>query len=227
VIDIVIPTYGRAHRLADVAANVHANTQSPHRLVFVIELADDDSIHVVGDLSRADDRNVGIAGECGSYSKAMNMAYKHLDGEWLFAGADDLDFTPGWEWEILRREDRDRWFGVYGTNDLINPYVVAGTHATHYLIARWYLDEHGGTVDGGPGSFMHEGYDHQYCDTEFVGTAKARARFRPVLSSVVRHLHWSVGLTPRDATSDKTHARLAEDSALYDSRRHLWQDLSR
>jgi len=82
-------------------------------------------------------------------------------------------------------------------------------------------------VDEGPGSFLHEGYGHNYTDTEFIGTAKARARFRPCLDSVVRHLHQSAGFTPHDATHDKAEATYGADSELYDARRPLWQNLSR
>ena len=223
MIDIIIPTYRRAERIAAVARNAHEATTTDHRVWFVVELDDEDSIHA------ADDAGEGVIVNLRSrnYAGAMNAAYERLDSDWLFAGADDLEFFPGWDAEILARVDADNWFGIYGTNDLLNPYVLAGHHATHYLVARWYLDDLGGTVDGGPGSFMHEGYGHNYTDTELIGTAKARSRFRPVLLSIVRHLHQSAGLTPHDATHVKAEASYGADSELYDLRRPLWQNLSR
>src|SRR5690606_14218191 len=128
---------------------------------------------------------------------------------------DDLHFHPGWDTAALAH--MDGWIKVVGTNDLLNPYVRDGLHATHYLIARDYLDNIGGCVDEGPGSFLHEGYDHQYTDTEFIGTAKARARFRPCLESVVEHLHAYSGKGEApDATTEKASARVVQDSDLYD-----------
>jgi hypothetical protein len=116
---------------------------------------------------------------------------------------------------------------VVGTNDLCNPYVSAGMHSTHSLVDRRYLDEVGGVVDAGPGSFLPTCFTHQFTDTEFIGTAKMRAVFAPCLDSVVEHLHWSLGLTPSDATTAKTIAHLDDDAALYDERKELWCNLSR
>ena len=116
---------------------------------------------------------------------------------------------------------------VVGTNDLCNPYVSAGMHSTHSLVDRRYLDEVGGTVDAGPGSFLPTCFQHNYTDTEFIGTAKMRAVFAPCLDSVVEHLHWSLGLTPEDATTAKTIAHLDDDGRLYDERKDLWCNLSR
>jgi hypothetical protein len=116
---------------------------------------------------------------------------------------------------------------VVGTNDLLNPYVLAGSHSTHSLVARWYLDEHGGVVDMGPGSFLPESYDHNFTDTEFIGTAKMRARFRPCLEAVVEHLHVLTGKSPADATHERSVRGFADDSALYDARRDLWFGLTR
>ena len=66
----------------------------------------------------------------------------------MFAGADDLNFHPGWDTAALAV--MDGWVQVVGTNDLLNPYVTAGLHATHYLVDRRYLDDVGGVVDQGP-----------------------------------------------------------------------------
>jgi len=222
MIDIVIPTYGRADRIERVYRNIEATTTAPHLVWFVIEDDDVESRAAVEKI----DRLAWITNEhARSYSGAMNTAYEWTENEWIFAGADDLEFTIGWD--LALAEVRDDWFQVYGTNDLLNPYVVQGYHATHYLVRRAYLDVTGGVVDEGPGSFLHEGYGHNYTDTEFIATAKMRARFRPVLDSVVRHLHESAGLTPRDATHDKADATMGADSALYDSRRDLWFNISR
>lgn len=223
MIAVIIPTYRRADRLARVAANIAANTAVDHRVVFAVEADDTDTIVAAENL----DVDVVINDRAGNYAGAATAAYLAApDADFVFAGADDLHFHPGWDTAALAH--MDGWVQVVGTNDLLNPYVRAGMHATHYLVDRRYLDDIGGVVDQGPGSFLFEGYDHQYTDTEFIGTAKARARFRPCFESVVEHLHAlsGKGAAP-DQTTAKAQARLAEDSALYDRRRHLWQDLSR
>lgn len=226
MIDVLVPTFGRADRLAAVARNIREATAGvDHRVVFIIEdddLASRDALHACAEthvcLTNARARN---------YAGACNTAYHALDGDHLFAGSDDLRFHPGWAQEALARLASNPWTQVAGTNDLLNPYVAQGTHATHYLIERGYLDREGGCVDEGPGSFLHEGYDHQYTDTEFIGTAKARARFLPCHESVVEHMHFLAGKSPHDDTYVRAYADEVKDSQLYDERRALWQDLSR
>jgi hypothetical protein len=215
VIDVLIPTVGRADRLAAVAANVHEATVTPHRVVFIVEEHDKASCAAVADMVPADSGLINLHGP--TYAGAILTGYQQTDGEFLFAGADDLRFHPGWDLAALAVNAQ-----VVGTNDLCNPFVGAGTHATHYLVHRHYLDTVGGVIDQGPGSFLNTIYDHQYTDTEFVGTAIHRGVFAPCMESIVEHLHWSTGKSDPDATTVKTNARISEDEELFRSRRHLW-----
>lgn len=221
MIAVLVPTFGRADRLARVAANIAENTETEHRVVFAVEAEDVASIAAAAEL----DVDVVVNEGRPNYSGAITTAYRETPAEYVFAGADDLNFHPGWDTAALAL--MDGWVQVVGTNDLLNPYVTAGLHATHCLVDRRYLDETGGVVDQGPGSFLFDGYDHQYTDTEFIGTAKMRARFRPCFDSVVEHLNaWS----PKgevDATARKTMRAIDTDSELYDSRRDLWFLISR
>ena len=221
MIAVLVPTFGRADRLARVAANITENTETDHRVVFAVEAEDVESIAAAAEL----DVDVVVNEGRPNYSGAITTAYRETPAEYVFAGADDLNFQPGWDTAALAL--MDGWVQVVGTNDLLNPYVTAGLHATHYLVDRRYLDDVGGVVDQGPGSFLFDGYDHQYTDTEFIGTAKMRARFRPCFDSVVEHLNaWS----PKgeiDATARKTMRAIDTDSELYDSRRDLWFSISR
>lgn len=221
MIDVLVPTYGRAGRLERVRRNIADNTFTQHQVTFIVEADDDRSLL---ELDRIGARWV-VNQRSRNYAGAINTGYEASDCDFMFTGADDLNFHPGWDIKALKAGDD--WFQVVGTNDLLNPYVLAGTHATHYLVDRRYLDDIGGVVDQGPGSFMCELYTHQFTDTEFVGTAKARVRFRPCLEAVVEHLHFTVGKSERDATYEFAYDHLDDDSALYDERRELWQTLSR
>lgn len=221
MIAVLIPTFGRADRLARVAANITENTETDHRVVFAVEAEDVESIAAAAEL----DVDVVVNEGRPNYSGAITTAYRATPAEYVFAGADDLRFHPGWDRAALAH--MDGWVQVVGTNDLLNPFVLAGYHATHFLVDRRYLDEVGGVVDQGPGSFLFDGYGHQYTDTEFIATAKMRSRYRPCLESVVEHINaWSPKGTV-DATAHKTQVTAAADSALYDSRRDLWCSISR
>lgn len=220
MIEILIPTFQRPERLSEVYFNARINTFSEASITFIVESDDIQSIAV---LQRLDYRYLINQGPR-NYAGAINTAYRSSDADFLFCGADDLNFHPGWDLALLKVVDP--WFDVYGTNDLFNPYVLDGSHATHYLVRREYLDKIGGKVDDGPRSFLNDAYSHNYTDTEFIWTAKARAKFRPVLDSVVEHRHWAASKNPKDTTYLKGEEHIATDRQLYISRRELWLNVS-
>lgn len=221
MIDIIVPTLGRPDRLAAVHANITDNTITEHRVRFVIEESDEASFDAITALGIEPVVNARTE----NYAGAVNTAYDESDADLLFAAADDLDFHRGWDEHCLAL--LDGWCGVIGTNDLLNPFVQAGSHATHYLVMRAYLDDIGGTVDQGPGSFLPECYDHNFTDTEFIGTAKMRARFRPCLTAIVEHQHVLTGKMDVDNTYLRSVREFDADEALYDLRRDLWFGLTR
>lgn len=230
-IGVVIPTFGRADRLLAVARNAHAGTLSNHAIIFVVEADDRPSIEAAEEASRAlfPYVQVLINGRARNYAGACNHAYLNTRHGYLFSGADDLNFCQGWDnWAVSEMR-----FGVVGhesiyvvgTQDLLNPYVQAGTHATHSLVDRRYLDQQGG-VAGERGTWLFEGYDHQYTDAEFIDTARHRGVFAPCLNSVVEHVHFLTGKSAHDETYARAYAHLDEDAELYYSRLHLWGDVS-
>lgn len=221
MIDIIIPTLGRPEQLARVVANIDGNTVANHRVVFVCEARDTASIAAVEALGLEPVINRRTA----NYQGAVNSAWDVSTAEWLFCGADDLNFHPGWD--VWLPGYRGGPFKVFGTNDLYNGYVLKGWHSTHSLVHRSYLEEHGGVADEGPGSFLFEGYDHNFCDTEFISTAKMRATFRPCLDSIVEHLHPAAGKAEIDATYERSMAEFDRDEKIYEMRRSLWADLVR
>lgn len=211
MIDVIIPTLGRPHRLADLAANIAAATLHPHRIVFVVESSDRDTIDAVHALGLVPVVNLRTP----NYQGAVNTAYAKTSGDWLFCGADDLVFHEAWDADLSGGR-------VIGTNDLYNGHVLAGVHSTHSLVRRSYLDEIGGVVDEGPGSFLFEGYDHNFCDTEFIATAKMRCEFVPRPSSIVEHLHPAAGKAEFDDTYARSFSQFDRDGRLFDMRSTLW-----
>jgi hypothetical protein len=126
-------------------------------------------------------------GSPGDYSRKINTGYRaSFLRPFIFTGADDIEFQPGW-YEAARAEvDPRRWddgpsIGVVGTVDDCNPRTFDGSHSTHSLVARWYADL-GGCVDQA-GVIYHEGYAHEYCDDELVQTAKYRDSRTPTRST--------------------------------------------
>jgi hypothetical protein len=219
-VDVIIPTYGRAGRLRQVVHNIVDTTPPPLTVTLVIESEDLESLRVATSIGPPV-RTV-VNQRTANYAGAINTAVETSEADFWFAGADDLNFHHGWLKHCLAVADDRFW--VIGTNDLLNPFVRDGLHATHYLVDRRYTDQIGGVIDGPPGVALFEGYDHQYVDTEFVGAAKARVRFRPCLEAIVEHMHVSVGKNEPDATDERAHRRENEDRAFYMERRRLWTE---
>ena len=203
VIALLIPTYRRVARLPEVVANAAENT--PQGTVYLIMEPDEfQSVDGAVSLTRAE----GF----GTYAAAINFGYQATSEPYLFAGADDLTFTPGWGETCLALMGDG--IHVVGTNDLGNPHVLSGDHATHYLVDRRYLDERGGVYDEGPGSFLPECYDHNWTDTEFIQTAKHRKAFASCLDAVVEHNHPAWGKASMDDTYGKSFRGATSDGEI-------------
>lgn len=223
LVDIVVPLLRRPHRISPLLQSIGAATPEPHRVTLVVSADDPETLAVAEAHEDSVVRVLGCdwpGGSPGDYARKTNSAVAwNRDTEWVFTGADDLDFHPGWLTNALEGQP-DR-IGVIGTNDLFNPRVVTGTHSTHSLVRRSYA-EHPGGAWGEPGTVLHEGYPHEFCDDELVGVARARGRFAWRGSSVVEHLHPYAGKAPRDEVYDLGHSLNAQAGALFKARSAAW-----
>jgi len=152
-----------------------------------------------------------------NYAGAINTGVIDTDEPYVFAGADDLNFHHGWFEAAVALMKKP--IEVVGTNDLGNPSVMRGEHATHYLVTRNYATQ--GVADR-EGIMLHEGYDHNWCDTEFIETAKWRGRFAPCLDSKVEHMHVAWGKAQMDRTYTKGFSNEGIDARLFQERSELW-----
>ncbi len=154
----------------------------------------------------------------GDYAKKINWAAAiHKNTEWLFLGADDLTFERGWLEAGLIEHFRSNAC-VVGTNDAANARTADGRSSTHTLVHRAYLEC--GTIDGK--GLLHEGYDHNFCDDEFVGTAKHRDTYSHATAAIVRHAHPTFRTAKMDSTYEKALAHFDDDRRLFGQRAPLW-----
>jgi len=150
-----------------------------------------------------------------TFAERMNIGYTATDEPWLFVVGDDVVFRPGWL-DHAQSVAGDKHH-VVGTNDLGNPRVIAGEHATHMLIRRSYVDEVGASWDG-PKNVCHEGYRHWYVDDEIVTAAKQRGVWAMALGSVVEHMHPAWGKAEDDDVYELGQSHAPEDRALFEKR---------
>lgn len=165
----------------------------------------------------------------GTFAEKVNHTYPTLGQDpvyptpanpapWIFLCGDDVLFTPGWL-DHAQAVGNQYQAGVVGTNDLGNPAVMAGTHATHMLIRRSYIDEHGATFDAGPGVVCGP-YRHCFVDNEIVVAAMKRNVWQMALGSVVEHMHPYWGKADKDNVYELGQSFYKDDEALFQRRAH-------
>ena len=215
---VLIPTVNRSHSLAPIANNIQMDDRCTP--VFILEEDDHQSHDAAMDIENI---QIIINTRSKSYAGAINCAVALNEPIakpfWYFFGADDLLFHDGWLDQML---DLIPHYEVVGTNDLGNDEVMAGLHSTHSLVSKNYAER--GCIDqiGVPFS---ERYAHNWCDKEFIETAKSRNVFAPCLASVVEHRHWAWRKAQIDATYEKGFRTEAQDRAIYQERLHLWNGI--
>ena len=156
-----------------------------------------------------------LIGDGHRFAERMNHGYTETSEPWLFLVGDDVHFHPGWL-DRAQAAAGDS-FHVIGTNDLGNPRVMAGGHATHLLVRRSYVDEQGASWDG-PKVVAHEGYRHWFVDDEIVTAAKQRNVWAMALESVVEHLHPLWGKGEPDEVYKIGEENAAADREIFDRR---------
>jgi hypothetical protein len=160
------------------------------------------------------------AGDAHTFAAKVNVGYRWTDRHqcqpWLFLTGDDVSFKAGWldhaqhVADVLRAD-------VVGTNDLGNPRVLAGEHATHLLVRRSYVDQMGASWDG-PGVVAAEAYHHWFVDDEIVAAAKQRGVWQMALGSIVEHNHPLWGKAEDDEVYKLGQSHAEDDRATWLSR---------
>jgi hypothetical protein len=217
---VVVPVLGRPWRVEPLRDSLlESQGDVPLELLFVASPNDEAEIQEL--------RRCGVDFLVSSWpsgpadwARKVNLAYRETRADWIFTGADDLCFCPGWADRALECAATSG-AGVVGTQDHGNIRVRRGEHATHSLVARWYADEYG-TVEE-KRTVVSELYDHNFVDDELVETAKGRGLFVFCNAAEVPHLHpnWRQDVK-RDATYELGQEQFWTDRIRFIRRRHLF-----
>lgn len=216
LVAILIPVLHRPWRVPLVLASITDATTEPHEVWFIgspDEHAEREAVKAAGGAWM----QVAVGRSRGDYARKINLGLQTTSAPYVFLGADDLAFHPGWLEAALGKMGGK--IGVVGTNDLGNQRVIAGEHATHSLVSRKYARQ--GTIDDKT-KLLHEGYPHEFVDDEFVETARSRDAFAHAADSIVEHLHPHWGKAPSDHIYAAAPERLRVGRRLYRERCSLW-----
>ena len=215
---ILVPVLRRPQNVRPLLASIAEATPEPHRVLFLVTAGDSAEIDEIR--SAGADLLEVPPNRRGDYARKINAGYSATSDPFLFLGADDLAFRPGWLSAALALFEDPR-IGVVGTQDLGNERVRNGLHATHSVVRRDYVDRFG-TIDERR-KVLHEGYWHEFVDDEFVATAQLRGAFAFAHDSIVEHLHPLWGKAPTDALYDAHAVRMRHGRTLFARRRRLWR----
>lgn len=223
-VTVIIPVLNRPHRIDPVVRSVVDS--APDAKVLLVPSHDsrlyealEDALEISPNVSWYSYRDPHP--ECGNYAKKINWAVNQwVDTDWIFTGADDLHFHPGW-WEATETWRKLPHIGVIGTNDLGHPRVYAlHETSTHSLVRVSYVERYG-TIDKEV-KVLHEGYTHEFVDDELVGTAKYRHAWAFAPDAHVEHMHPIWGKAQWDDTYNDQGRRMYESRELYAQRCPLW-----
>lgn len=209
-VSILVPVLDRPHRVAPLVHSIRATTPGRYEIVFVTDSHDQatrDAITAAGGCT--------VLSSGGSYARKINDAIRATTSPYVFLGADDLVFLPGWfdeAYAVMSSEG----VGVVGVNDLIER---DREHATHFLMSREYAQTP--TIDSQPGP-LFEGYHHWFVDDELIATAKRRDAYAYAPDAQVQHQHPMNGLAVDDDTYRRGRERARVDRRTFRRRSRLW-----
>ena len=219
-IAIVIPTMGRPRLLFPLVWNIAKTTPSGiFQIYFVVNADDTLTQHTV----------IGFAGPIQmvltakkGYPAAVNAGVRASEEPLIAIINDDVRFHNGW-WDGLRQALTPD-VSVIASNDL-SPHTMQGDACTQPIVRRSYIEEQGGAW-GEPGVALHEGYLHNFSETELFDVALQRcvAVFAP--DCVIEHIHPDWGKAEIDDTylaGSKRPGGWEHDHALYLERSVQWQ----
>jgi len=219
LIAVLVPVLSRPHRVAPLLESFRrATSPTDAALYFVVQRSDYEELDAIADsIGSSPDNSVCKAAAIivedhdRSWAKKINRGFAATSEPWLLLGADDLAFHPGWVnsvRDLLRTHS-----GVIGTNDLGNSSTIKGSSSTHPFVRRSYATIFG-TADE-RGRILHEGYDHNFPDSELVQTAKARGLYAHERRCVIEHLHPLWGKGQHDEVYQLGQRNWKADQALF------------
>lgn len=215
MIDVIIPTKGRYHKIPSICENLENTTDGEYKLTFVIEDDDEDTERVCEQHKNIYHFDI-IKGKFGSPAKAVNEGFRKTSEPYFIFGNDDFKFHPHWDTKALSKMTDG--ISVVAIND--GDPRGEPQWGTITLSRRSYVNDYGGTEH--KGEVFHEGYSHNFVDTEFWERAASRGVTAIAKDSLIEHLHPAFGKGTGDGGYEKSGNTMNDDMMIYVRRRNEW-----
>lgn len=211
---VIVPVMERPQNVDPLVESLLASTGRAN-IYFVCDHDDEQEIAAVN--GNADANIIINNSPSKTFATKCNLGYRETDEPWLLFVGDDVHFYLGW-FEAALQAAGDKYAFV-STNDLGNRAVMAGLHATHPMILRTWIDNHGASFDGAA-TVCHEGYSHWYVDNEWTLVAKRAGQFVYCPDAIVEHLHPLWGKSSNDHVYQRGQAASQKDQQLWLTRKN-------
>jgi glycosyltransferase involved in cell wall biosynthesis len=218
-VSVIVPTLERPASLRPLLESV-ATTTTPGavNLVFVVD-HDDPPTHTELRAAWQQGWRFGRCFADGTYPEKINVGLRASDDPLVLPAADDVVFHSGWLEHALCAFAAG--VDVVGTNDL-TPATADGRHATMPIARRSYIEDPGAAL-GESGTVFHEGYHHNFVETELCKLAQYRGAYFSCPASIIEHRHPAWGTREADETDRKgSQANWKADEALFEKRQAEW-----
>ena len=212
MIDVLCPVLSRPQNVAPFCESLARNTSVDFSLIFIASDEDSEEIEAVkqsGARLLIDPLPMASRSQ---YPRKMNLGFRKTDREFVFLGADDIEFQSGWDTEALAVAGDD--VGVTGLSDMANRHCIAGVWSTHPLVRRSYITVYGGSLDG-PGTLISEAYDHNYSERELCHLAQHRGQWAFAPKARIKHKHPMKGAVEKDEVYAKGFQNFGADGTLF------------
>jgi glycosyltransferase involved in cell wall biosynthesis len=206
-IAVLIPTYHRYKKLEPLVKNLFS-CSTEAEAYFVIDPDDQDSRMTLNALSKRYPLHIFMCK--GEYVEAVNEVYKITREPFIFCGADDIEFTQGWDKKLLKSIEGYQVTG--GVDDW--PVSQSGCHTSHPLIRRTYIDETGTSL-GHPGFVYNPERKHFHVDIEMEQLAWHRGVIKINRDCIIHHHHWVNKQVEDDDTYKHSRTVIASDTEHY------------
>lgn len=233
LIDILVPVLGRPQNAAPFLESLAESKPGHVRVIVAASSWDTETIEAWHQARGVSDIRcvlLTMEVEPGSFAQKCNRAAVWSDllpdaattqAPWVFLVGDDVQFHDGWAAAALAAGARPN-VCVVGVNSA-GPLNDGST--PHQLVRRSYIAGPGASWDG-PGSLLHEGYRHNFCDVELATLAQQRGVWVDAPDAVVEHLCLYQGKAPMDPTYQISVDTVDADRELWTFRSQHFADVT-
>lgn len=227
LVSVLVPVLARPDNVKRLTDSFHATgSHEKANLYFIAQEGDDAEIEAIErEQAGGRCRLIMVTPDKQSWARKINEGYLRTREPWMLLVGDDVTFNSGWIDFAVRHMATG--MGVIGTCDqAINSRraerqrkrgrFVEPVSSPHPIVSRSYIDNFG-TVDE-PRKVVHDGYHHNFPDTELCATARIRNQFVMATDVIITH-HHPIHVGGDDATYRLGRSRWSDDEATYVARR--------